>query len=397
MVNYNSSFPSFIKYMGSKSNILDFVMEGINDAHIEGSAIVDLFSGSATLSGALRGHASVIANDIQEYSKVLSTAYLTNYDWYTNLNMIEDIINTASSKYEHLVKALNLEAFIGIYNREFDLVDFKITEKSQQEVYKREGWVDEYHLFTKYYSGTYWSLEQCIWIDAFRYSADFYEKLGMKSAILAALMFAMSYNAQSTGHYAQYRNAKDEKSMNDILIYRRKSIVPYVKRKLEELRDSMVHENAFTHRAYSIDYRELLKKIPERSTIYADPPYCFVHYSRFYHAIETLVRYDYPDIKHKGRYREDRHQSPFSIRTKVPKAFEELFRLTKLKKSNLVLSYSNTGMIQLEEIIKLAQKNMKGYSVEITTIDYKHSTMGRRDDKSRNVREALIIAKKRER
>ncbi|GAJ99584.1 site-specific DNA-methyltransferase [Geomicrobium sp. JCM 19055] len=130
----------------------------------------------------------------------------------------------------------------------------------------------------------------------------------------------------------------------------------------------------------------------ENSTVYADPPYCFVHYSRFYHAIETLVRYDYPDVKYKGRYRSDRHQSPFCIRTKVESAFIELFKRVNKKNANLVLSYSNTGMIELDELIKLAKNNFdKDYKIEVRIQDYMHSTMGRKEDKSRKVQEALIL------
>ncbi len=395
MLNYNINYPNFIKYMGSKSNILDFVMNGINDAYIRGGTVVDLFSGSATISGALRGHAPVISNDIQAYSKILSEAYLSNYDWYSNLTIIDEIIASAELKYEELIQTFDIDILEFNYNRDLTLDEFHLLEERQKELKARENWNDDYHLFSRFYSGTYWSYVQCVWIDAFRCTADAYADSNMKSAILSALMFAMSYNAQSTGHYAQYRDARDDKSMNDILIYRRKDIVPYVRRKLEELRDEMIHENGYSYQTYALDYKECLRKIPESSTVYADPPYCFVHYSRFYHAIETLVRYDYPDIKHKGRYREDRHQSPFSIKSKVSDAFRALFDLVRVKNSNLVLSYSNTGMIELDAILEIANEIMKDYEISIATMAYKHSTMGRKEDKSRDVQEALIIAKKR--
>ena len=65
--------------------------------------------------------------------------------------------------------------------------------------------------------------------------------------------------------------------------------------------------------------------------------------------IETLVLYDYPILQHKnntivkGRYRDDRHQSPFSIRTKVKGAFSDMFKLISESQSYLILSYSDTG------------------------------------------------------
>lgn len=394
MLDYNRNYPNFIKYMGSKTKILDFIMNGIKEAYIEGGKVVDLFAGSATLSGALRGHASVISNDIQVYSKVLADAYLNNYDWYSNLNVIDDIVNEATTKYHELILQNKINGKKFIYSDNMTLKEFNEIEKEQQKLIDRKRWNGDYYLFAKYFSGTYWNYDQCVWIDAYKYVADTYVDQSFKPAILTALMFAMSYNAQSTGHYAQYRDAGNEKSMKDIMIYRKKEITPYVKRKLIELRDSMSHEQGFEFETMAKDYKDCLRDIPNNSTIYADPPYCFVHYSRFYHAIETLIRYDYPEVSFKGRYRTDRHQSPFCIKSQVTEAFRELFVLTSKKASNLVLSYSNTGMITIDEINLLASEIMKNYTIEIMTMDYKHSTMGRKIDKFKDVQEAMIIIKR---
>ena len=137
-----------------------------------------------------------------------------------------------------------------------------------------------------------------------------------------------------------------------------------------------------------------MDQIDEKSLVYADPPYAFVHYSRFYHALETLVKYDYPKVDHKGRYRIDRHQSPFCKRTEVKNAFKVLFSKTRNKQASLILSYSSTGMISLEEILAIASQSF-GESYKITTqeVAYKHSTMGRKDDRTKDVQEYLITAK----
>ncbi|MEM9836286.1 MAG: DNA adenine methylase, partial [Bacteroidota bacterium] len=253
------------------------------------------------------------------------------------------------------------------------------------------------HLFSKEFSGTYWSYEQCVWIDAIasvsrepKYNTKFFFDL-----ITGALMFAMAYCSQSTGHYAQYRDLKPE-NFRDILIYRRKAIFPMFRKKAYSLKDFYNGENNHDkkHEFTSLDYRDALKQVRDRSIIYADPPYQFVHYSRFYHALETLVKYDYPDIKYKGRYRTDRHQSPFCIKTKVPDAFRVLFRGVNNANSSIVLSYSNTGMITLDQVLELAKEEMPGYLLSFEEIDYKHSTMGRQGDKHRDVKEVLIVGSK---
>lgn len=390
MLNYNQNYPNFIKYMGSKSNLLDFVITGLSEAYIPDGHIVDLFSGSATLSGALRGHYPVISNDIQSYSKIISNAYLNDYDWEDHPHLIQDVINIATGMYNDLLSEYNLNFD---YTAVTTLEEFEKLELKQQKLIKKRKWNNDYHLFTKYYSGTYWSYDQCLWIDSYRYAAEQYINTPYYDAIMASLMFAMSYNAQSTGHYAQYRVAKNEKSMNDIMLYRLKSITPFFERKMIEIRDNIGHNNNMNFQSSANDYMDCLNEIPNNSIIYADPPYCFVHYSRFYHAIETLVRYDYPKVLHKGRYRDDRHQSPFCIKSKVNGAFEDMFNAINQKQSNMVLSYSNTGMITFDEIVELANECFDNYDISILTTDYKHSTMGRLNDKSRDVKEALIIAK----
>jgi adenine-specific DNA-methyltransferase len=207
-------------------------------------------------------------------------------------------------------------------------------------------------------------------------------------------MYAMSYTSQATGHFAQYRDATTKSSKNDILIYRLRDFSFYFRKKITELK-KYLGRNILPHTYSNLDYKECLKTMEEGSLVYADPPYAFVHYSRFYHALETLVKYDYPEISHKGRYREDRHQSPFCRATEVKTAFSDMFSLIKKKNANLLLSYSNTGMITLDEIIRIANEILApDYDISVRDFDYTHSTMGRSDEKSKNVKEYLIVAQK---
>ncbi|WP_257128904.1 DNA adenine methylase [Priestia megaterium] len=388
----NPNIPHIIKYMGSKKKIIDYVIEGIDECYT-GGTVVDLFAGSTVLSGALRNQVPMISNDIQQYSAMLSNTYLSSYDWENKYpNILEEVIREATVIVEEFKEAYPDMHFD--YSGELTLEEFNELEKQQQDLIERDFSSFPYHLFVKNYSGTYWSFEQCLWIDAIRGVAEQYKEEAVYYPIISSLMFAMSYNSQSTGHYAQYRDATNDKSMKDILIYRRKEIVPYFERKFLEFKEAL-GKNDKANTVMSYDYLECLERIPNNSTVYADPPYCFVHYSRFYHAIETLVRYDYPEVKFKGRYRTDRHQSPFCIRTKVKGAFEDMFRKVSEKESNLVLSYSDTGMIELDELIDVARNTFgNGYIIDVRYQNYLHSTMGRKEDKSRDVQEALLLVKK---
>ena len=96
----------------------------------------------------------------------------------------------------------------------------------------------------------------------------------------------------------------------------------------------------------------------------------------------------------KGRYREDRHQSPFCIRTQVEKAFDDMFYAINNNNCSLALSYSNTGMITANQLVDIACKYFERKKISINSMKYTHMTMGRKEDRTRDVQEMLLLIKK---
>lgn len=386
-------YPHFIKYMGSKSKIMDFVIDGVNEVH-DGGAVCDLFGGSGSLAGAIGRQVSMVSNDIQAYSAVIADTYLNAW-LHPKMPAGEEIIARAECLVSQRCAQLPIKYDFSLSpSRE----EFVSIEKRHQLLIEQE-FDDEWHLFIKNYSGTWWSAEQCAWIDAIRAVSEEYKEAPFFNVILSCLMYAMAYTSQGTGHYAQYRDAKTESALKDILIYRRRSLTRYFLRKYNDITAWLPKEPTnLNHRIMTSDFSECLESFGG-GTIYADPPYCFVHYSRFYHALETLVLYDYPELQVKGgkvvkgRYRDDRHQSPFCIKSQVHEAFSELFEGVERSGSKLVLSYSNTGMITIDEIGDLVAKHLPKMKAEVLTIDHQHMTLGRQKDRHREVKECPILVK----
>lgn len=395
------TYPQVIKYMGSKASILDFISDGFAAVDRKDMPIVDLFAGAAAISGGF-GHANrIISNDIQQYSAVIASTYLKRAENIGRFDIIELASRIALEKISTLSSDMR-------YPEETSLEAFNEIEMRNRELIYKE-FDTTHHLFCRVYAGTWWSAEQCVWIDAIREVLDELRSAGKVAEAdfnfgLTCLMHAMAYSSQGTGHYAQYRDAKDEASMSDINKYRRASVPAIFSKKfLPLLSWNLSKVVDLGHELVSSDYMECLASLP-RSIIYADPPYAFVHYSRFYHAMETIVKYDYPTLQVKGeqlvkgRYRNDRHQSPFCIKSQVYGAFTSMFEGVKDSKSDLLLSYSNTGMLDIDDLIDLAATTFgSGYTVWFENIDHDHKTMGRRGDHSRQVQESLIIAKNKKR
>jgi adenine-specific DNA-methyltransferase len=387
--------PHFLKYMGAKRDILAEIDEAVRSLNVDSTCFCDLFAGTSVVSYAMSDMYDVISNDIQAYSSVFARTYFADFSRYTDHPvLVGDILKQAESHKEELDKLL---ATLGNVLRHTEYMSFEDFEKCE---YWQQGLINSslegnYILFTKFYSGTYWSLEQCQWIDSIRKVADACDDPDLKDAIMSSLIFAMSYSSQSTGHFAQFRKITERNYM-DILSYRRRPIPDMFARKLTEILSVIVNSGSHNKMATTMDYVDCLNNIPRNAIVYADPPYSNVHYSRFYHAVETLVKYDYPKIKYTGRYRSDRHQSPFDQKTAVKVAFRNLFAGVINAGAHLVLSYSDNGMLTPDEIMDLAGEMFGDtYDSDIFEKDYSHMKMGRSDEYKMDVKELLLTFKRR--
>ena len=387
----SEKLPHLMKYMGSKRELLDFIISSINDLDIESNWFCDLFSGTSVVGCSLKDEYNVQINDIQIYTSIFANTYLPNINKLINSTELEKIkdrvlfyVDEFYRKYPDLIFDYN-----SIDNYE------KLTKlEIQQQNLIYSNFEIGFHLFVKYYSGTYWSYTQCVWIDSIRAVAEEYKGKSDYYIILSSLIYAMSYTSQSTGHFAQFRDVT-ESNMHDIMLYRIRDIWTYFEKKFLEILNMVDVEATNRYTITTLDYLDCLRLIERNTIVYADPPYSSVHYSRFYHAIETLIRYDYPNVKYKGRYREDRHQSPFGKKTEVKNAFGKLFKGVKNKNSHLILSYSDNGMITQDEIMEIGNSIMGNqYKGDIQVKEYIHSKMGRSDIHSMGVNELIISYKR---
>ena len=387
----SAKLPHLMKYMGSKRELLDFIISSINDLDIESNWFCDLFSGTSVVGCSLKDEYNVQINDIQIYTSIFANTYLPNINKLINSTELEKIkdrvlfyVDEFYRKYPDLIFDYN-----SIDNYE------KLTKlEIQQQNLIYSNFEIGFHLFVKYYSGTYWSYTQCVWIDSIRAVAEEYKGKSDYYIILSSLIYARSYTSQSTGHFAQFRDVT-ESNMHDIMLYRIRDIWTYFEKKFLEILNMVDVEATNRYTITTLDYLDCLRLIERNTIVYADPPYSSVHYSRFYHAIETLIRYDYPNVKYKGRYREDRHQSPFGKKTEVKNAFGKLFKGVKNKNSHLILSYSDNGMITQDEIMEIGNSIMGNqYKGDIQVKEYIHSKMGRSDIHSMGVNELIISYKR---
>lgn len=90
-----TDIPHIIKYMGSKKQIIDFITSHINEIHVKGKWVCDLFSGSCSVSASLRRQYDFFSNDIQAYSEIIAHTYFSDLSSYDFDEIMEIIDNTA--------------------------------------------------------------------------------------------------------------------------------------------------------------------------------------------------------------------------------------------------------------------------------------------------------------
>lgn len=287
-----------MNYIGSKVSLLDFidsVVDEFADSYNRRLVICDAFAGTGTVGFFFRqqGHI-VIANDLQHYSYVI------------NKNLIENPVLDLD-KLDYLNNLEPVEGFI----------------------------------YKNYCAGSgsgriYFSDENGKRCDAIRQAIEQMQTSGQISeneyfAYLAALIEAVDKVANTAAIYGAFLKKLKRAAQKPL--------------RLKQIPTS----NEIAGRVYCGDSNLLVSDI-SGDVLYLDPPYNVRQYSANYHLLETIARYDNPEIRGKTGLRETASQNSkyASIRT-VAAEFEDIIKNARFKV--IVVSYSNEGLMS-EKLIR---------------------------------------------
>jgi adenine-specific DNA-methyltransferase len=237
-----------------------------------------------------------------------------------------------------------------------------------------------YCLASSYFASAYFGVEQAIEIDSIRYAIDQSPKR-FRSRYLCALIRAVSHCVAGPGHFAQFLIPRDRSNTIYISRIRQRSVLTRFLAALVSF-PTVDCLDRRKNRVFRADATWLLTKqrneFPRRNfVIYADPPYSKAQYSRYYHVLESLILYDYPDCESKGRYRNDRFQTNFSRSAGVVGAMTEFVKAAAELKAPLYMSYPRNGLLSdaggdLRTILKEHYKVVRLVAQE----PLNHSTLG---------------------
>lgn len=396
-----------LNYLGSKLRLLDFIEENVCKITPDDAGVCDLFSGSGCVSYKLSKLYPVTACDIQNYSRVICNSLLkpNALTKESAIKIVSEIKNKKPLLVDAFTQLIDMEAE-AIKNKNLELLT-DIVEQGSLEVFNLEKTesklssvqsqvldkLKKYNLggkkslISRYYGGVYFSYLQAVQIDTIMDLIRHYSNTADQNILLAALLSTVSDISCTVGkHFAQPIKARDSKGNIKPLVYNKalKDKTLDVILLYEDWLNKYVNLPKGQHHNTILqgDYMDCLKTLPHNvKTIYADPPYTRDHYSRFYHVLETIALDDVPEIStvkthgkeriSNGIYRKDRHQSPFCIRSKAPKAFEDMFKLISSSQRNLLLSYSpydetktsHPRVVTINQLITLASKYFNNVEV----------------------------------
>ena len=275
---------------------------------------VDLFCGGASVSwfAAERLGLPVLALDLQEYAVVLARSVIGRTVAIDPARVAEEWLDKiGDARWSHDVcgKVVELDS-AGLNTATW--------RKRAQELCRSVQ--DAALPVLRAYGGHYFSPTQALTIDAM--IACLPEEEPQHSVCLAATIVAASKCAASPGHTAQPFKATRTAArfLREAWL---RDPVKYARRTLAGVCPRHATRRGEARRADAV---ASLRQVHETDLVFVDPPYSGVHYSRFYHVLETVARGECGPVTGVGRYpaRSERPASSFSRRGESRDALNSL-------------------------------------------------------------------------
>lgn len=225
---------------------------------------------------------------------------------------------------------------------------------------------------TRAYGGHYFSPVQATWLDGLRTTIP--AKEPERTVALAALISAAMRCAASPGHTAQpFQPTRSAKPF--ILEAWRKDIAALTKLFLAGLANLFAKEEGSV---LTGDANDAAESITEDDLVFIDPPYSGVHYSRFYHVLESVEQGESGTVSGVGRYPDPalRPRSRYSLKTEAREALSDLLSKVASKGARAIVTFPahecSNGLAG-HIVRQLARQHFRVYEKKVRS---KFSTLG---------------------
>lgn len=301
------------RYIGNKNKLLNWISKLI-DEYTEGNSFFDVFAGTGVVTKEmLKKYDSFIMNDFLFSNNIIYTAFFSNESYDT--------------------KKLNS------LKKEFS----EITTNEEDDSY-----------FSDNFGGKFFSVHDSKIMGEIRTRIENNKSLNSRerAILIASLIYSCDKIANTVGHYDAYRKKVEisDKFKFDLV---------------NPLDTSGKHIQIFRK-----DSNELVRNV-SADVAFIDPPYNSRQYSRFYHVLEGIAKWDKPELGGVAMKPPAENMSDYS-RASAPKVFDDLIQNLNVK--YIVVTYNNTynsksssskNKITHDEILESLNKVGKTQSFEM--------------------------------
>jgi len=326
-----------MRFIGNKTNLVDKIYNVLIRNNIKGDSIFDFFAGTSSVGKYYKiKNYKVFSSDLLYFSYVLQKAYIENNSSLKFTKLIEELGLKSNSLFtyplliviDYLNNIQEIEGFIFKNYTPDGSKDLRIPRM-------------------------FFSNENGKIIDSIRVKIEdwFSHTLINENeyfVLLACLIESVPFYANISGVYAAFHKKWDPRAVKKF-----------------ELRPIETIINSKNNECFNDNSSNLLDKI-EADIFYLDPPYNHRQYAPNYHILETIAKYDNPEIKGIAGLRDYQNQKSKFCNAKT--GLEELDNICKYGKfKNLALSYNSEGVMPQKDIKEIL--NCYG-SVKLEEFDY---------------------------
>lgn len=340
-----------MRFLGNKKRMLENIQYVIDINNINGEVFCDLFAGSGSVGDYFKDKFKIISNDYLYFSSLINKAKLSN-------NTIPNFSNFIEKFGQNPFDYFNSKTYIA----------------------------DSQYFIANNYSPLggrqYFSVENAIKIDGIRIEIetlykDFVLSTNEREFLLASLIESVMGVSNTTGTYEAFLKTWDRRALKQFILE------PIVINNVKPLANNSV---------YNKDSNELIRAI-NGDILYIDPPYTITDYNAAYHLLESIAKYDYPQINGiTGRRKETHGKSKYTRKEQALINFEDLFRQAQF--DDILISYSTQGLVSVEELCSLAKHFAKNKEVKVYHFPYREYKNIRQSKKGENLNEVIIYFKK---
>lgn len=328
-----------MRYIGNKENLIDSIYEALSSRGIDGKSLFDAFSGTSNVAKFFKKlNYKIISSDIMYYSYVLQQAYIQN---------------NVEPTFEKLNNFIGDAEFNNLFPHPIHniLLYLNNIDKKEGFIYQNYTPNGTYYLPIPrmYYTG-----ENGAFIDKVRIQIEEWYRNNLINEneyfiLIASLIETVPFYANISGVYGAFHKKWDKRALKSMY-----------------LREPEIIINSQDNKCYQADSLDLLSKI-EADIFYLDPPYNHRQYAPNYHLLETIAKYDNPDIKGISGMRDYSEQkSTFCNALTALDGLEKFVKYGRYK--HLVLSYNNEGIMHNDSIIEILKSSHD--HLEIVDFDY---------------------------